>query len=326
MAFLKPISKLDGSARANAFIGDVLSNSPMLNLLDAKSAFEVDTLDYSWQPVAGTASFAARAEGATFSGATATPAAKQTGTMAIYQGGVDVDEARLFDENVTGWFDKQWKANVIATSKAFDVAAFNGDGQTNALSGLKAISELTNLPGFIGNRLVDAANYSGLTTPKLFDMSLTLSASDFEAQSVKFLEMILNESADITGTPIMALNPKSFARMSTIASRLQIKGEDRSLFGVPVETFNNIPMIKMLDTAITLTEPDNTTTPAATTTSIYFLSLGEMLTSFLTNSGFAYKSFDFLEAKQSGRESWMMTGAWKIEDKYSFKRIRNIKV
>ena len=51
-----------------------------------------------------------------------------------------------------------------------------------------------------------------------------------------------------------------------------------------------------------------------------------MQTSLMTNCGLVYKAFDWLEAKQSGMEEWLMTLQPKIENPKSFKRIRNIKV
>lgn len=331
MAYLQSLSNTNGSTRGNAAIGVLLSYSPTLNLIDSKSGFEDSAVDFAWRPILDSnGSFSARAEGANFSGnSTFTPNANQTGALAIYQGGFDIDEVRLMDaqsgrSDMKTWFDNRWKRELIGTAKAIDTALWNADGTSNTLTGFKTLSA-SNLPGLSVSRLVNAASYSLQTSAKSFDIGLALT-DDKVKQREAFLEMLTYESADMEGDYVYIMSPKLYGRMTTIAQKETILGETRDNFGKPVQTFNGIPMIKMLDTAILNTEPDDTGTPLNVTTSIYMISFAEMQASVLTNSGLAYKEFDWLESKQSGREQWLMTLQPKIENAKAFKRIRNIKV
>jgi hypothetical protein len=333
MANLKSVSRTNGFARGNDAIGILLTNSPLLNFLDSMSGFELDATSFDWRPVVAAASLASRAVGGSWSATDVTPASKQTGALTIQGSRVDVDVSHLADRDIGArdipvWFAKMLKKELINFAKSYEIQMMLGTGSGTAFKGLKTILDgTTALPGYTGiTRVTNAATYSSDSTPKSLD--ITLGATNYDKNIKGLLECLYQAFADMDRGAGMgiAMNAAMYARLQTIARNEHILGEDRTLFGVPVSTFNGIPMVPLTTGAILSTEPDDTTTPLTVCTSLYLISPGEMRTSIVTNSGLEYWEYDFMQAKESGSEKWEIRGAWKIEEPNSVLRIRNIKI
>lgn len=333
MANFKSVSRTNGSQRGADAVGILLTNSPLLNFLDAYSGFELDATDFDWRPVIESASLASRAVGGAWSATDVTPASKQTASLKIQGSRVDVDVSHLADaaigtRDIPVWFDKMLKKELINFAKSYEIQLMLGTGISTAFKGLATILDgSTALPGYTGvYRVTNAANYSVDTTPKSLDISL--GATNYAKNIKGLLECLYQSFADMDQGPGMGilLNAAMYARMQTIARNEHILGEDRTLFGVPVSTFNGIPMIPLTAGAILSTEEDDTATPLEVTTSIYIMSPGEMRSSLVTNSGLEYWEYPFMQAKESGSEKWEVRAAWKIEEPKSVLRIRNIKL
>lgn len=333
MANFKSVSRTNGFQRGNDAIGILLTNSPLLNFLDSFSGFEKDGTAFDWRPVVEAASLASRAVGGSWSATNLTPASKQTGALTIQGSRVDVDVSHLADRDlgitdIPVWFEKQLKKELINFAKSYEIQLMIGTGISTAFKGLTTILDgSTALPGYSGvYRVTNAANYSVDTTPKSLD--ITLGATNYTKNIKGLLECLYQSFADLDrGAGMgMLMNAAMYARLQTIARNEHILGEDRNLFGVPVSTFNGIPMIPLTSGAILSTEDDDTTTPLEVTTSLYLMSPGEMRSSLVTNSGLEYWEYDFMQAKESGSEKWEIRAAWKIEEPKSVLRIRNIKI
>lgn len=326
------VAGASGTPRWSAAIASLLTISPLLNMLEGYSAFELDATDFDWLPVTATSSAAPRGVGGSWSAADIVPGAKQTGTLKFHGDRIDIDITHLADadlglRDIPIWFQKVLKQRLIAFARAYEGKLMNGTGLDNNITGLSVIMNGDdNLPGHSVTRVSNAALYSVDSTPKSLDLSL--GATNYAKNIKRFMELLDMSIADMDhGSGIcMLMNSAMYARMSTIAADQHIKSADRDTFGVPITTFNDIPMFPLIDGVITNTEEDDTDTPVSETTSLYLLSPGEMRTSLVTNSGLAYWEYPFTQAKESGQEKWEIRAAWKIEEPKSVLRLRNIKL
>lgn len=329
---LKSVSTLNGSANGVTAIANMLSASPLLNVLDAKGAFELDAQNFDFLPVTSTGSIQKRAVGGSYTGTDIVPASKVAGALAIYGGRIDIDRTHIRDaekglRDIPSWFQKAIKKEHIIFAKNLEDKLMNGLGTSNDVKGISKILTGNDLPGYTGaNRVINANDYSKITNSKSFDITLALSDTDKPKQRETFIEMLIYATSMMDGVPVMLLNSTMLGRMTTIAKKEHILGEDRASFGIPVSTFNGIPMIRLNEGSITNTEDDDTaTTPLTNTTSLYLASFGEFNFSLVTNSGLDYTESKWMQTKEADSEKWEMSVAWKIEEPKSALRIRNIK-
>jgi len=333
MANLAQLSSSNNPQKGTAALGILLQNSPFLRFLNATSGFELVPTDFDFRAVGGTSSAPARAEGGAYTTEDIVPAAKTTGALTMHGDGVDVDVTRLADAanglmSMNTWLIKAAQQKLIAFAKAYESLLFNGDGTSNKIKGLAHILDGTALPGFSGvTRLWNAADYSVDSTPK--SMDLTVSGTNYDKNLKRLIELLTLCLGEVTDAQGIIVNPSLHSRLTTIAGDRAMAANVTQVldtFGRPVTMFNGIPLIQILPDTIVNTEDDDTATPVAETTSLYILSPGELKCSLVTNSGLQYWAYDALQAKESGREKWEIRAAWKIEDKYSVARIRNIKL
>ncbi len=330
MAVIKSLSNFNGSARGAAALADILTYSPLMNALDVFSGYEDGDTSFRWRPTVAGSSAAARAIGSAYSPTAITPETEQTDSLANHGAGVKIDVSHLADVrrsggNLSQWLAGQLKKELKNFAIAYELQLVQGTGQANAIEGLQTILDGTDLPGYPGiTRVTNAATASVDNTPKSLD--LTLGATNLTKNTDGLLELLYNAFADTDQTRFLYMNSGMFARMQTIARTEHILGENRDLFGIPVPTFNGVPMITCSTGAITSTEDDDTATPLAATTSIYLMSPGEMRLSLVTNSGLEYWEYPFLEAAEAGEEKWEIRAQWKIEEPTAITRIRNIKI
>lgn len=324
---LSQISQLFG-ARGVEAARTILTGSPFLSYLDANSAFELDKMDFDWRPASNTYSAQTRARGGSLTATDITWEAKQSGSQVVLGGALDIDirnkrDAELGLDNL----DVQLQKNLLRAWNGYALSVQNklfngtGAGSPTELKGLKTILDgSTDLPGYTGVKgVINAANYSKESSPKSLDMTVDKAGKYFTALMLD----TLNEVSNPTG---IVMNNKLFAAITQFAEVQRTLESTTNNYGTILRTLWGVPVILVDGTTIGVTEPDDTTTPLENTTSMYVMSPGELKTSLVTNSGLYYIEYDHLENKESGREKWEMSLAWKIEDTTSIRRVRNIKV
>lgn len=326
MATLRDLSTINSpSGRGRDGLGVVLQSSPFLAFMETTSGWEEDATVFDWLPVAtALATIDARGIGGSYTAMNAAPGTRLTGQLAMHGGSVDIDISHLADarrglRDVDAWFAKELQVRLKAFAVGYEKLLFEGTGESNQIKGLRNIINGSDLPGFTDTtRLADAQEAVG-GSAKSCDLTNTNNYG-------KFIEYLYAQIVKVDNPAGLVMNTSLYARMWTIARKEQILGETRDLFGVPVATFNGIPMIRVLDGTITNSEPDNDTTPKNETTSLYIMSPGERRVSLVTNSGLYWIDYDHVDNKESGREKWEIRAAWKVEDPMSVLRVRNIKV
>jgi hypothetical protein len=337
MANLLSLSRTHGSARGVDAVNIALANSPLLRAINAMSGFEQDATDFFFDAIEQASDITARTPG---SGATAPThdmgtITRTAGALRAYSDGVDIDISYLADveigkNGINNQIDKKIKTKLKNFFRGLEIKIAAAQGGGSEMKGLsKILDGTTTLPGFTDTtRVINAKDYSKKdTTPTSLDISIA--TTNYDKNINYFLEMLYTARNSMdTSMPMFMYAPEAIAaRVQTIARNENTLTTDINNFGVPVQMWNGIPIITCVSGAIPVNESDDkATTPNTDTTSIYFISPGEMRTSLVTNSGVEYFEFPYLEAKTSGREYWETRLAWKIEEPKSILRIRNIKV
>lgn len=321
---LAQLSQLD-SERGRAALALLLDGDPFLRFLEAHAAWEEDATTFDWRPIDPSQALQTRAIGGEYTPDDATPAALVADSLALHGFSIDIDETHIADANrrlrdLDIWLDKEVSRRVRRWSKLFGNALFVGAGTTTLLKGLsKILDGTTDLPGYAGETgVIDAADFLA-GAPDSFDLS---NADNWAT----FIEKLIRYRGEVPGAKGMVMGPELFARMYTIAQQKHILGEQRDTFGVPVTTFAGLPMIEAIPGTILATEPDNNDVPVANTTSLYIMRPGEMDLSLVSNSGLHFDDDIDLEKKESRRIKAEIRAKWKIEEKDSIRRFRNIKL
>jgi len=324
---LGEISRINSpSGRGRDALGIILEESPFLRFLDQCSAWELDATVFNFRPGTSIAmNTQVRALGGSYTAQDLNLPELVADSQKFHGGEVDIDVSYLADKNrnlrdFSAWFIKDLRVRIKQFAIAYESLLFNGTGLTHIIKGLKEIINGDDLPGFDGvTNLLNAQAVTGGST-KSCDLSVTTNY----AKWIEWLYLALSKVKNPAG---LIMNPTLFARMSTIAKRENMLGQSIDDFGNPIPNFNGIPMIQVLDTSILNNEPDDTpTTPLPSTTSLYIMSPKEQGLSLVSNSGLEWWDYDHLENKKSGKETFEIRGAWKIEDMYTIERIRNIKI
>ena len=347
---LSGVSRLNGSARGAACVANALAHSKLLNLLDALNAFELTEHKWRFTPIKPqTTAILTRklggnyesTDGNTLLNGGATPLDLQTiddvtGTLYIHGHYVDVDASIIADAShsgvsMTDWMTKQLKEEFKKFFKLYTPVMMNGNG-TTAMKGLRYIFKWTEgadygtIEGFresTYNRIANAKDYSALTAPVNFDLSLK--SADNAKQQRAWLELMDAEMADVENPNAILMHKKLKARIWSWLKTSANFAIDETTFGTPVHTYNNVPIIELDDTILPINEADDTpTTALENTTSMYIASFGEQNLSLATNSGIEYNEHTNLEAKEAGREKWEIRAGWKCENPYAIKVVRNI--
>lgn len=326
MATLAALSNLNGSTRGQAALGILLERSFILRFLEQQSAFEEAGTQFETQPIAGEGTLQTRPIGGAFTPTLKLPGARIAGQLAIYGDKIQIDRTHLDDaarglSSMDVWLEAEARMRVRDLASKLDSALMDDPGTGTTMRGLARILDGTPLPGFGGvTGVLDARAFGGAGT------SFDLTAGAATAQHDAFIEGLQQALVRVPDAAALVVSRRLGARLSTLARRAHMNGEARDLFGRPVQTFDGVPIYVVSDTAITATEPSNSSAPTNDTTSIYVLAPGEGKLSIATNSGLYYREWDHLETKETNQEMFEMRMAWKIEDAESALRIRNIKI
>jgi len=121
---------------------------------------------------------------------------------------------------------------------------------------------------------------------------------DTTANQDAFVEILFKELSKVPGANAIVCNVNLAARLTTIAKRIGAAGESLSSFGIPVNTFNNVPIVALPTDAIPQNESDGTNTDC---TSLYILRNAEELgVAFNTNSGLQFQDFTDYQTSPQG--------------------------
>jgi hypothetical protein len=315
------------SGRGRDALGIILEESPFLRWLNQNSGWEEDATDFDWLPEPiDEFSVENRAVGESYTGIDVTPGTRETDSLAIHGGSVDIDITHEADasrglRDVPAWFTKELRNRMRSFAHGYESLLFNGDGQTNNIRGLINILDGSDLTGYTGIKQLVNAAIAGAPGDKSLDISDT---DNYSA----WLELLMNQLSLVDNPTGILMNKEMYARFWTMARKEQMLGESRDLFGRPVPTFNGVPFVKLYDGTITNYEPDDTTYESAVleTTSIYIASPGEERVSLVSNSGLYWMDYNHVDNKESGREKFEIRAKWKIQKWNSILRIRNIKL
>ena len=326
MARLRDVSTLmeSPSGRGRAALGYFVQESPFVRWLDANSGFELDATQYDYLPANGSSTVQTRGIGDSYTENALNVGNRISGQLYLHGDAVVVDITHLADKNlglrdVDAWFEKELKRRFRSFARGYEGLLFNGSGSGTPpqIKGLKTILDGTNpIPGFTETRVMNAKDW---------DTGDHLDATT-DGGKKKLYELLMYALGEVDTPRGIICNRKTYARLPMIAREYHIWGIDQDAFGQPVQTFAGVPIVPVLDTTITTTEPNDAATPQNVTTSIYILSPGEMRFSLLTNSGLYWKDFDHTDDAEQGKEVWEIRAAWKIEAPEAVLRIRNIKV
>lgn len=332
MAQLKTLSEFNGAPKGPVMLAYMLEASPLLRSLDSLSAWEESSLEGRWRPAVDASTVGYRALD-TADAPTYTNEAlesEQTFSLKVLYDGIERDNLRVLDEmrgHGTAEVDWEKKLKLRAKNygKGIEKEFFRGTGLTTNMKGLSTIlNGTTDLPGFTGVKgVLNAATYGYGTDQKSFDWSVD---ANFAYRNAKFIEMMDEALAMVDNPNVIYANSKLYSRIMTAAREKLMVGTVVDYFGKTLSTYNDIPIVKVLDTTILNTEEDDTTTPLTNTTSLYIGSLGELKTSIVTNSGLWYMNWDNANNTFKGREYWQMSAGWKVEEPKSILRVRNIKL
>lgn len=322
MARIGQLSNLRGSQRGAATLAKLLLVSPLLRFLDAQGGWELDASAYQYKVKEGSMTVQARALGGSYTSATLTPVGSQTGNLYMHGCQIDIDQSHIADDakglnNLGNWIDNEWPEEVDSFARLYEALLVKGTGVSTQIPGLKTILDgTTNIPGFGITGVINAKDAAASGN------SLDLASSTNYDPFVEYLTLWMTQVENATG---ILMSPRLKARMYTIAKKQGILGQALDQFGRPVDTFNGVAMISLLDTSILHTEPDDTGTPVNNTTSLYIIAPAEKNISLVSNSGVDFEDYDKLESKQSGRLKAEIRAAWKIQKKNAVRRVRNIK-
>lgn len=325
MANLAQLSTGIDSERGRASIAAMLEASPFLAFIDQQSGFEEKGTAFLYQLVLGAATLQRRAAGGEYTPEDRTPPSNLAGSLAMAGFSIDVDRSHRADEargllNVDNWINTELYKSVRKFAKSLETDCFlgSGSGSPRQMSGLKTIMDgTTDVAGFTGNKMtLNAADY---LTGDSFDLS---SASNYDA-FIEAFELWISLLDNPSG---VVCNRQAAARLTTIARVKHILGEQRDAFGNRQNTIAGIPIIRVLDTSILNTEPDDAGTPVNETTSLYLMQPGEGLISLATNSGLQFDDLGTLEGKESERVKGEVRIDTLIQDENVVRRVRNIKL
>lgn len=324
MANILSISQFDQSVAnyGREGVGYLLEKSPVLRMLEAKSAFEVDATEFNFIIATQAATLQARARGAGYNATAITPGTYQSGAQRFHGDSVLIDNTDLKDQqlglrDVDTMIAKKAKASFRSFSKAYDAQLMNGTGGTNTLYGLAAIVNGTDdLPGHTGVKgFVSAATYSAFAGALSFDLR---NPANLRYTEEMLMELVLS----VPDANVIFMPNAMFIAYATIGKKLNLFTQTLDDFGKTILKFGEIDVRPMSDATMPFTE-DNSDESLQNCSSLYIARLSEGSLSFVTNSGLEVTELD-PSAKQSKGFNYEIRGAWKIEESDAILRVGHL--
>jgi hypothetical protein len=198
--------------------------------------------------------------------------------------------------------------------------------QDQMIAGSDATNEMLGFSYFVKDAASGGQTTKlGFTTTEQAAMNVNadLTLDNVDDQN-SFVELLERELANVPGANCIIVNTYLKARLSNIARRLGALGQSMNSFGVPVQTFNSIPIVAVPTSAIANTESDGATSDC---TSLYVVRFAEDLgVCFSTNSGFKFTEFENTEdyAQTKARLDFYLN--LTVEQTDALRRISRIKL
>lgn len=324
---LSAISELNGHERGRIAVAKMLEKSPLIRFLDEKSAFQEAATSDTWRPVnASSTHLINRDIDDGYTKKALAIESLQTTTHKIAGNAIKIDKSYLADAernllDIKRYLDERFDEEIYAWIIALETQLFQGTGvgDPSQFKGLQAILDGdTDLPGFPGETgVLNAVDALGTGD------SCELSSTNYD----KFVEFLRKSVDEVPGANGILMAPAFHARFCSIADERHQTAHRIDDFGYQVRQFDGIDLVKMLTGSISLTEPDDATTPVNETTSLWVVRAAENQVSLLTNSGLYYNEADLTAAdKVANAMEWEFRGSWRIKKKDAIRRIRNIKL
>jgi len=266
---------------------------------------------------------AARAEGSAVQKDAQVPALSLI-SLALYGREISIDDVRKLDARIAGstrlleqYSERQLRA--LALKLAAEV-------QDDIVIGTAANSKMLGI-----SNLVKDSNAAGQTAALGFttaeqaamNQNVTLQLSTTANQDT-FVEILYKALGDVRGANAILVNSNLAARLMTIAKRVGAAGETVNSFGVPVSTFNNVPIVTLPTTSIIQTESDGSNSDC---TSAYVVRFAEELGVCLsTNSGFYFQDFQDFPTYPNGTARMQMFLQLVVERTDALKRLSRIRL
>lgn len=311
----------DTTERGQQFMTRIIEASPLLRWLNN---FGLRATNFQYRPSVGGQTLAARALTASYTPANMAQNALVAAALRIVGFQLDYDESHAVDHELGIGIDiDRWLAQELAerahdVGEAIEVLLMNGSGSGDTITGLNTIFSGSNLPGLGISGVVNATTMSGVSA-----VSLDLTTDTNFAKFMEGLEKVRQEM-DADG---IICNRSMAARLTNFAKASKIYTFAEDAFGRRIDVIDGIPIVRVLDTAITKTEPDDTAeTPLTNTTSMYLVQNREGSWTIGSNSGLAFRDIGQLEGKSSRRVGFEFRASHEVRLKRSIRRIRNIKI
>jgi len=245
-------------------------------------------------------------------------------TLKSYGREVAVDDLYKADAKLTGspvglqkYLDRQLASAALKVASEVQSHMFVGTGSSPEMLG-------------ISNFVKDAASGGqtaslGFTTTEQAAMNSQVALQlNTTANQDAFLELLFKAIAGVPGSNALVCNANLAARLTTIAKRIGAAGESLNSYGVPVTTFNNVPIVALPTDAIPQTESDGTNSDC---TSLYVTRFAEELgVAFNTNSGFLFQDFQDYQTEPQGVSRLQINLDLIVERTDALKRLSRIRL
>jgi hypothetical protein len=312
------VSNLSG--RAQNLLAKMVVNAPIFQYAE----FKLDPSTYlNFKDSDTFTSTAARAENADAQKDEQTPASALL-SLALYSRETSIDDVRKLDANV-GYAPAALKMmsdrrlGGLAVKLATEV-------QDHMFTGTNSSYQMLGMANFVKDAAHSGQTATlGFTTAELAAMNkqVSLQLNDSTNQN-EFLEDVERYIGEVPGANAIICNTNLGARLTTIAKRLGAAGETVNSFGVPVQTVNGIPIIKVPTTAIPQTESDGSNSDC---TSLYIVRFAEELgAAFSTNSGFYFQDFQDVQGSPEGKARLQFFLNLSVERTDALRRLSRIRL
>ena len=312
------VSNLSG--RAQNLLANMITLAPIFRVAE----FKLDPSTFLHFKDSDTfTSTAARAENAAGQKDNQTPAATAL-SLALYTRETAIDDVRKLDQNV-GFAPAALK--LMADRRLSALAAkLATEVQDHMLTGTNASNQMLGISNFVKDAAAGGQTTAlGFTTTEQAAMNtqVSLQLNDTDNQN-EFAETLEKNIALVPSANAILCNTNLAARLTTMAKRLGAAGESVDSFGIPVKTFNGVPIVALPTSAIPQTESDGSNSDC---TSLYIVRFAEELgAAFSTNSGFYFQDFENAETYPQGKARLQMFLQLTVERTDALKRLSRIRL
>jgi len=311
--------KAPTTARSQQFINDLVMDSELLQNLNN---FSLGATEGQYRPSDGAQALLSRAKGGSYNPTDLSPAALISDYLKIHGFILHYDETYETDHDLgigidmEQWLRDELQNRSIDTSEAIESLIIAGDGVGDNMKGIATILDgVTDIPGLGITGVIDAA-------ATIAGDSLDIGN---EANYELFEELFELWRAEVKGVDMIICNRSAAARLKTIGRANNAYNTELNSYGNRLETIDGIPLIRVDDTVIGKTEPDNNV--ATDTTSIYLCKNRVGYWDIKSNSGLAiWEPGELQEEKMSRALKFEVRGRNQIRHRYAIRRVRNLKL